>query len=145
MRRSLSYYHVTFGSLRELSTSDIPAIGASVMIQSKRNRRRLRLVSELGFNLFCQQVLRFELNLQLNTRQWTSMPTLDCSMTIFNVRPKDAPIFRACQERDINNVRYLLESGQASVYDADEEIGGLLEVRFSKATIQASDRLLVTT
>jgi hypothetical protein len=73
------------------------------------------------------------------------MPRLDCSMTIFNVRPKDTPIFSACQEHDINRVRYLLESGQACVYDVDEEIGGLLEVRISKATKRASNRLLVTT
>jgi hypothetical protein len=129
MRRSLSHYYVPFGSLRELSTSDTPAMGASVAIQSKRNRQKLILVFELGFNLFCQQVLRFELNLQLKTRQWTSMPRLDCSMTIFNVRPKDTPTFSACQEHDINRVRYILESGQACVYDVDEEIGGLLEVR----------------
>jgi hypothetical protein len=144
MRRSLSHYCVPFGSLRELSTSDTPPMGALVTIQSKRNCRKLRLVFELGFNLFCQQVLRFELNLQLNTRQWPGMPRLDCSMTIFNVRPKDAPIFCACQEHDINRVRYLLDSGQACVYDVDEEIGVLLEVSISKAAMRVRSRLVVT-
>jgi hypothetical protein len=72
------------------------------------------------------------------------MPKFDYSMTMFNVRPKDAPIFRACQEWDINGVRYLLESRQASVYDADDEIGGLLEVRIPEATIRVRKRLFVT-
>ncbi|RYC63527.1 hypothetical protein CHU98_g2689 [Xylaria longipes] len=127
MRRSLSYHSVMLGSLRKLPTTDKRAIGAMLTVQSKRNRRRLKLVFEIGFKLFSQHVLQFELNLRQAARHWTGMPTVDCSMPIFNVRPGGAPIFRACFSLDINTVRYLLESGQASVYDVDDENGGLLE------------------
>ncbi|KAI3328843.1 hypothetical protein F4824DRAFT_516905 [Ustulina deusta] len=127
MRRSLSTHSVVYGSLRRLHTTEKRAIGAMLTVQSKRNRRKLRLVFEIGFKLFSQHVLRFELNLRQTARRWTSMPTVDCSMPIFNVRPNDAPIFQACRDKDVNRVRYLLESGQASVHDVDDEVGGLLE------------------
>ncbi|KAI0836756.1 hypothetical protein F5Y06DRAFT_273291 [Hypoxylon sp. FL0890] len=127
MRRSLFYYSREYGSLRELPTSDKRRVGAMVTVQSKRARRRLRFVLEIGFNVICQQVLRFELNLQQAARHWLGMPRFDCSVTMFNVRPKDAPIFQACRQSDLSRVRYLLGSGQATIFDCDDEIGGLLE------------------
>jgi hypothetical protein len=48
MRRSLGFYSVTFGSLRELPTSDKPAVGGSVTMQSKRNRRKLSFVLDIA-------------------------------------------------------------------------------------------------
>jgi hypothetical protein len=132
MRRSHCQYSISFGSLNQLS-QDESKLGALVTMQTKRNRRKLRFVISIGFKLFCQRVLQFELILQHNIRQWTGMPKVGCSMTIFSVWPSDAPIFRACQEWDLNKIRYLLESGEASVYDVEDEIGGLLEVRGPKA------------
>ncbi|KAI4865861.1 hypothetical protein F4820DRAFT_457939 [Hypoxylon rubiginosum] len=118
MRRSLWYYSLTYGGLREPSIGD----------KHKRTRRKLRFVVEIGFNIFCQQVLQFELNLQQAARHWIGMPRFDCSVTLFNVRPQDASIFRACQGQDLSRIQYLLKSGQASIYDSNDEIGGLLEV-----------------
>lgn len=135
MRRSYCQYSIAYGSLNKSLTSDESVSGLSVTINSKRNRRKFRLIFSIGFNLFCRHILQFELNLQQQTlRQWTGMPRFGCSMTVFNVRPNDAPIFRACQEWDLSRVKYLLESGQASVYDVEDEIGGLLEVRTPKIT-----------
>ncbi|KAI1350763.1 hypothetical protein F5Y01DRAFT_284810 [Xylaria sp. FL0043] len=127
MRKSRNHRAIAFGSLHQLCTTNRPAVGASLTAQSKRNRQKLRAVLEFGFNLFCQHILQFELTVQQVARGWVSMPRLNCSMTIFNVRPTDAPIFQACRDRNIGKVRYLLESGEASVHDADDEIGGLLE------------------
>jgi hypothetical protein len=107
-----------------------------VTLQSKRNRRKFRIVFGMGFNLFCRHILQFELNLQQQTlREWISMPRAGCSINILNVRPSGAPIFRACREWDFDQVRYLLESRQASVYDVEAQIGGLLEVRTGKTTM----------
>ncbi|KAI1140197.1 hypothetical protein F5Y05DRAFT_377519 [Hypoxylon sp. FL0543] len=127
MRRSLWYYSREYGSLRELPTIKKSRVGAMLTVQYKKARRRLRFVLDIGFNVFSQQVLRFELSLQQAVRHWTGMPTFDCSMKIFNVRSKESSIFLACQKRDLSRVRYLLESGQASIFDCDDEIGGLLE------------------
>lgn len=135
MRRSHCQYSISFGSLNE-SSRDESKLGALVVIQSKRNRRKLRVILNIGFKLFCQHVFQFELSLQQTIRQWTGMPKVSCSMTIFNVRPNDAPIFRACQEWDLNKIRYLLESGQASIYDVEDTVGGLLEVGILKNTIR---------
>ncbi|KAI0433911.1 hypothetical protein F5Y09DRAFT_297835 [Xylaria sp. FL1042] len=126
-RKSLTQHSITFGSLRKSCTANKPAIGALLTAQSKRKSQKLRVVLEFGFNLFCQHVLQFELNLRQVARGWASMPRLNCSMTVFNVRPTDAPIFQACRDGDIGKVKFLLESGEASVYDADDRIGGLLE------------------
>lgn len=57
------------------------------------------------------------------------MPKLSCSLNVYNLRPNDAPISTAGRERDVSTVRYLLETGQASIYDVDDRIGGLIEVR----------------
>jgi hypothetical protein len=134
IRRSLSFFSVALGNLRKLPSKDKSAVGESVTMQSKRNHRKLRIVINIAFNLFFQQVLQFELNLQQITRQWTGMPKFDCSMTVFNVRPNDAPIFDACRKWDIVRVRYLLGSGQASLYDVSDKLGGgLLEVRIPQA------------
>ncbi|KAI0097664.1 hypothetical protein GGR51DRAFT_577955 [Nemania sp. FL0031] len=127
MRRSLSTYTVIYSSLREPRIDGRPALGAMLTVQSKRNRRRLGLVFEIGFKLFSQYVLRFELNLRQTARHWVAMPTVGCSIPIFNLRPNDAPIFQACHDRDLNRVKYLLESGQASIHDVDDKVGGLLE------------------
>ncbi|KAI1781525.1 hypothetical protein F4818DRAFT_399233 [Hypoxylon cercidicola] len=127
MRRSHWYYSRKYGALCESPISDKHRVGTMLTVQSKRAHRKFRFVLEIGFNMFCQQVLKFELNLQQAARYWIGMPKFDCSVTLFNVRPRDASIFQACQKRDLSRVRYLLESGQASIYDSDDEFGGLLE------------------
>ncbi|KAJ2992322.1 hypothetical protein NUW58_g2205 [Xylaria curta] len=102
MRRSLSSHSVAYGSLRGLRITDKRAIGALLTVQSKRNRRKLRLVLEIGFKLFSRHVLQFELNLRQTARHWSGMPSFGYSMPIFNVREHDAPIFQACRDRDVN-------------------------------------------
>lgn len=63
-----------------------------------------------------------------------SIPWLGCSFTTVNVRALDAPISKACQDWDLDTVRFLLETKQASIYDVDDECRlGLLEVRRAPA------------
>lgn len=133
MRRTLQSYSSVIGNIRSLPdvTGPKATIGAQVTLDSKRRRRRARIVVSAAFRLFCGRVLQFELQAQLTARRWTITPWLGCSMRIYNLRPSYAPIFLACKDRDFEEVRYLLESGQASVYDGDEEIGGLIEVSWA--------------
>jgi hypothetical protein len=63
-----------------------------------------------------------------------SIPWLGCSFTTVNVRAVDAPIFKPCYGWDLDTVRFLLETKQASIYDVDAEFRcGLLEVRIAPA------------
>ncbi|ROV98724.1 hypothetical protein VMCG_06797 [Cytospora schulzeri] len=83
----------------------------------------------VGFKLICDRILRFEIEVQQTCLRWAIFggPKVCGSMTVFNIRPYDASIFRACHRWDYEEVRYLLESGQASLYDVDEYGNGLLE------------------
>lgn len=132
MRRTRLQYSRNFGSLTTslVDSTRWPQFDATVSLASKQNRRKLRLVLRAGFRLIEQHMLHFELTIGHNARSWMSIPWLGCSFTTINVRPEDSPIFRACQDGDLDSVRYLLETGQASIYDVDdEERDGLLEVR----------------
>jgi hypothetical protein len=111
-----------------------PKMTAVVTYESKRNRRKINLAVFLSFKLFCNRILKFDIEMQ----QWCSRgggkPWLGCSVTLFNIRPYDAPIFQACRDWDFRKVRYLIESGQAILYDVNEKLGGLLEVGHFQAS-----------
>lgn len=140
-RMTLSRNSATFGDFRGImattatdTNTNTPKMSAVVTYESKRNRRKIKIAFFVGFKLFCNRILNFDVEMQ----QWCSRgggkPWLGCSMTLFNIRPHDAPIFLACRRWDFHKVRYLIESGEASLYDVNEEIGGLLEVRQTQAS-----------
>ncbi|KAI0151631.1 hypothetical protein GGR57DRAFT_177994 [Xylariaceae sp. FL1272] len=105
-----------------------PLTGASITATSTHNRRKVRLILRAGLRLMQQHIVHFEFTIGQNARHWMSMPWLGCSISTLNVRPTHAPIFRACFEWDLESVRYLIDSGQASIYDVDAEFHcGLLE------------------
>ena len=56
------------------------------------------------------------------------MPSLSGQVSVVNVRPNDAPIFKACADHELPIVRHLLEIGEASIHDVDEYGDGLPEV-----------------
>lgn len=137
-RMTRSRYSTAFGDYRSImatsatdTNTNTPKMGAVVTYESKRNRRKVKIAFFVRFKLFCDRILNFDVELQ----QWCSRgggkPSLGCSMTLFNIRPHDAPIFVACRKWDLHKVRDLIECGEASLYDVNEEIGGLLEVRRS--------------
>lgn len=140
-RRTLNRNSATFGDFPGImaanaadTNTNTPKMGAVVTYESKRNRRKIKIAFFVKFKLFCNRILNFDIEMQ----QWCSRgggkPWLGCSMTLFNIRPRDAPIFLACRRWDFHEVRSLIESGEASLYDVNEEIGGLLEVRHSQAS-----------
>ncbi|KAK4183376.1 hypothetical protein QBC35DRAFT_394013 [Podospora australis] len=86
-----------------------------------RLRARLRILGK--------RVLQLEITMSRFARAWTNLPRMDCSMTVIKVRPVSAPIFKACREWDLDTAKYLMESGEASFCDVDDEYrNGLLEV-----------------
>jgi len=138
LRRTLSQFSKTYGDT-EMSSSRLPTafttrpnVGISVAIESKRNRRKARILFALGFHFLYQRVLLFEVQVQQSIRHWIHMPSLAASIRVFNIRPSNTPIFAACRDLDIFRVRNLLQSGEATVHDVDDDIGGLLEVRHSR-------------
>jgi hypothetical protein len=107
-----------------------PQLGLSLSLTSKRHLKKARAILKLGLRLIHQQIFQFEIVTKYNARYWMNLPWLRCSFTTVNIRPCWAPIFRACSSWDLGTVRHLLETGQASIYDVDEENrDGLLEVR----------------
>ena len=136
-RRTLVRYSARFGDCHELipatpehGTTSKLKIGGSISFESKQNRRKIKMTLSVGFKLICNRILRFEIEAQQTCLRWAIFggPKVGGTMRIFNVRPLDAPIFEACLDLDFDQVMYLLESGQASLYDVSEERGGLLEV-----------------
>lgn len=128
--RTLCDYSQTWGSFHnpQRNTDKTTSMGTSISFQSKRNRRKLRISLNAKFYFLCVRILQFEIRAQHISRQWLGGTWIGCSMTIFNLRPRKSPIFEACLDLDYLRTRDLLESGQASVYDVDDEYGGLLEV-----------------
>lgn len=110
------------------TTTSTPKIQAVVAYESKRKHQKAKFTLLLGFKMVCDRILKFEIEAQLGCLKQGGLPRLGCSMTIFNLRPNDAPIFQACRKWDFHEVRYLLETGQASLFDVSSEVGGLLEV-----------------
>lgn len=130
MRRTLSRHAVSFGdggSLKSLQNFAL-SIGGSISLESKRKSRRARFTLNMQYRLFGTYILRFELQMQLLCRSWSLSPQISPHLTVFYLRPSDSPIFEACQAWDLDEVRWLLKTGQASIYDVDEYTGGLLEV-----------------
>jgi hypothetical protein len=115
-----------------------PKLEVAVTVAAKRNIRKARIIVKMGFRLIRRHIMWFELNVRHNARHWASLPWLMCSFTTVNVRANDAPIFQACFDWNLESVRFLLETGRASVYDVDEETGrGLLEVCIVLYTVPA--------
>lgn len=130
MRRTLSRHSVSFGDGRSLeSLRDFAlGIGGSIGLESKRKSRRAKLILNMQYRLFGTYILRLELQMQLLCRSWSLSPQILPHLTVCFLRPSDSPIFEACQTYNFGEVRWLLETGQASIYDVDGDIGGLLEV-----------------
>ncbi|KAL3298207.1 ankyrin unc44 [Colletotrichum asianum] len=130
----------TFGNTKppEISADSFYTIGATLTMESRMKSRKAKAMFNLCFKLLGQYLLRIEIQAQLRCRPWKLDPLLAASLTIVNVRPRDTPIFLACRDWDLQEVHYLLETGQASIHDADEEVGGLLEHVISGKRVQIS-------
>lgn len=69
-------------------------------------------------NWFCQQ--QYDLQLQRASSGWTY------TLGFCRIVPTGSPFFIACREGRIDEVKKLLSSGQASIYDRDEDDGTAL-------------------
>lgn len=130
IRRTLNSYVASIGNGGSPTAvrNSMSSVGAGIAIDSKRKSTKVRLMFNLCWKLFAGRILEFETQILLNCSSWTLTPRVASSLAIFNLRPSNSPIFLACRDHDFDEVRYLLENGQASIYDVDDEIGGLLEV-----------------
>lgn len=129
-RRTNRHHEITVGSpVRGLASGfGSSSAMAAASISQKRTSTKIQLLISLGFRLLGQSVLKFELQVSVNCRTWSFSPRLASYFTILNLRPSQSPIFVACRQRNLDEVRYLIQSGQASVRDVDQSTGGLLEV-----------------
>jgi hypothetical protein len=131
MRRTLGHYVATLGNIGNptMIKNGMWSIGAGITVDSKRKSKKLKALLNISCRLFDASDFCFSLQFHLKSLSWAISPRLVCSITVFNLRPSDAAIFLACRNGRYDEVQYLLESGQASIHDVDEETGGLLEVR----------------
>ncbi|KAI0971625.1 hypothetical protein F4678DRAFT_460989 [Xylaria arbuscula] len=133
-----------FWQLRSFDTSFSndkywPGLDISVMLKSSQIRRKLRLVLRAGLKIIGQQIIQFDLSIRRDAKHWMSLPRLGLSLTPIYIRPADAPIFQACFDRDLEAVRYLIDTGQATIHDVDSESRrGLLEHAF-RTTAKPTD------
>ncbi|GAW17428.1 hypothetical protein ANO14919_068850 [Xylariales sp. No.14919] len=103
----------------------------SLMLTSSQIRRKLRLVLRVGLRLIRQQMIQVDLNIRHDVKHWMSLPRLGLSLTPIYIRPANSPIFQACFDCDLEAVRYLIDTGQATIHDVDSESRrGLLEHAF---------------
>ncbi|KAK5637154.1 hypothetical protein RRF57_012866 [Xylaria bambusicola] len=108
-----------------------PRIDMSVVLTSSQVKRKLRLVLRAGLGLIRRQIIQFDLTIRHDAKHWMSLPRLGLSLTPIYIRPADAPIFQACHDWDLDAVRYLIDTGQATIHDVDSESRrGLLEHAF---------------
>ena len=130
IRRTLNSYVASIGNGGSPTAvrNSMSSVGAGIAIGSKRKSIKVRLMFNLCWKLFAGRILEFETQILLNCSSWTLTPRVASSLAIFNLHPSNSPIFLACRDHDFDEVRYLLENGQASIYDVDDKIGGLLEV-----------------
>lgn len=103
-------------------------VKGSLSLISKKNLWKARALIKTRVNILGQRIICLEIKAQQFTQTWLSMPSLSGIISVVNVRPKDAPIFRACREFDFPTVKHLLETGEASIHDVDQSGDGLLEV-----------------
>ncbi|KAF4411491.1 hypothetical protein CFRS1_v006462 [Colletotrichum fructicola] len=126
---SRKYLIANFGNTERPQTSidEFYSTGGKLTLESKMRSQKAELLFSMCFKLLGHHILRFELQAQLLCRLWRFDPSLRASLTIVNVRPSDTPIFEACRNWNLQEVHYLLETGQAGINDTDGETGGLLE------------------
>lgn len=129
-RRSLSLYVASFENDDHPSNPNRAAysVRGSVILSSKRMSRKATVQLGARYKLVGICLLQFELRIHFLLRSWVLSPSFTSNLTVSYLRSKDSPIFRACHTYDFGEVRYLLETGQASIRDVDETVGGLLEV-----------------
>ena len=108
-------------------TTHSQSLGALLQLQRKRHERKVRAKARLWFNLFGPKLLDLEIAIRVRSKAWIS-PSVECRISAINIRPSDAPIFKACYSRNLPEVKLLLESGEASVNDVSEEGRSLLAV-----------------
>ncbi len=131
MKRTRHQLFLHLGDLCDWFQNDTywPRLDARVALASSQTRRKLRLALRVGLSLIRKHIIQFELSLRHDTRHWMSLPWLGLSLTTINIRPASAPISQACFDWDFEAVRYLIETGQSTIHDVDDETRcGLLEV-----------------
>lgn len=102
-------------------------LSAVAELQSKRYRKKLRAKVRVWFNVFGPRVAEFELAIHIRSKAWLS-PSLAGTVRCINIRPRDSPIFDACTEGDLDEIRSLIECGAANINDVTEAGIGLLVV-----------------
>ncbi|RSL80415.1 hypothetical protein CEP51_006585 [Fusarium floridanum] len=99
----------------------------SLSLTSKKNLWKARALFKARINILGRRIIFLEIEAQQFTQTWFGMPFLSSQLSIVNVRPNDAPIFKACVDFNLPMVKHLLETGEASIHDVDEDGNGLLE------------------
>ncbi|WQF89345.1 hypothetical protein CDEST_14359 [Colletotrichum destructivum] len=106
----------------------VPRYCGQVAVKTTASFREVRASLRVRFFLFNERVLRFELGVRQFTRAWSSFAFVGSRIDVLNVRPFDSRIFNCCRELDFDGVKTMLEQGQASINDVDDETNaGLLE------------------
>lgn len=100
----------------------------SLSLISKKNLWKARALFRARVNILGQRIMCLEIKAQHFTQAWLGMPFLSSQLSIINVRSPRAPIFKACFDHNLPLVKHLLETGEASISDVDENGDGLLEV-----------------
>jgi len=103
-------------------------VEGSLSLISKKNLWKARALFKARVNILGQRIIHLEIKARHFTQTWLGMPSLSGKISVVNVRPNDAPIFKACHGLDLPTVKHLLETGEASIHDVDQWGDGLLEV-----------------
>ncbi|RMJ15394.1 hypothetical protein CDV36_004920 [Fusarium kuroshium] len=99
----------------------------SLSLTSKKNLWKARALFKARVNILGRRIIFLEIEAQQFTQTWLGMPFLSGQISIVNVRPNNAPIFKACADFNLPMVKHLLETGEASIHDVNEYGEGLLE------------------
>lgn len=102
-------------------------LGAMVELERRRYDKKLRAKVRAWLNLFGPRVVDFEISIRIRSLAWMS-PSMECLVRTVNVRPWGCPIFQACEFADLKRVKFLLESGEASINDVCPDGNSLLWV-----------------
>lgn len=134
-RKTLATYSwaYEYSKRSQRASSRESRFGVKMTLVSKRNMQTARAIFRARLNFLGQRIILAEIRIRRFALAWMSLPSVDTSVTVFNIRPDEAPIFQACRDGDFCRIRYLLETRQASICDVQHtRREGLLEVSDKK-------------
>ncbi|KEY69063.1 hypothetical protein S7711_10698 [Stachybotrys chartarum IBT 7711] len=110
-------------------------VATKIQFKRKARGRRMDVMIRTSLRVVGKAILQAEVRVRYVASAWVNMPWINTSISIINIRSADDPIFEAIREQDLEEVKRLIDYGEASINDVSDE-GGLTLLAVGKAKVQ---------